>query len=178
MHFRLVPEISTIPEVKIWFAQHESRAADHAEPAKWGPPMAHHHLLTQKNTEPSLTIMDLSAGGCRLSIKDNPQINTYLHENSSPDVFLFFRLLDRESGNLEVYLLGRIRVIVCDPMSKTRSLGIEFTMNGHMEDETAQWITWTPLDRDEGHPKIGNWVFKRHLELFRQREKDTQEDSD
>jgi c-di-GMP-binding flagellar brake protein YcgR len=176
MHFRLVPATATILETKIWFAEHESRAADHAQPAKWGQPMAHHHLLTMETTEHSLTIMDLSAGGCRLSVKNTPQINAYLAENRSPDVFLFFRLLDRESGNLEVYLLGKIRVIVCDPMNKTRSLGIEFIMHGEMGEGNGQSITWTPLTREEGHPEIGNWVFKQHLELFRQQEKDKQED--
>jgi hypothetical protein len=176
MHFRLVPDPATILEVKVWFAQHQPRAKDHAGPARWGPPMAHHHLLTRKNTQASLKILDISAGGCRLAVTNNARINSYLDNNRSPDVFLFFRLLDRESGNLEIYLLGKIRVIVCDPVSNSRSLGIEFTMNGQTNNKSGQYITWTSLSREEGHPKMGNWIFKQHLALFRQQEKDKQED--
>lgn len=176
MHFRLVPDTSTISEVGIWLAPHRSRTRDHAGPATWGPPMAHHHLLTQGGVASSLTILDISAGGCRISIKDNPRINSYLDNNSSPDVLLFFRLLDRESGNLEVHLLGRIRVVVCDPLKNSRSLGIEFTLIGRLG--SGHHITWTPLTQEEGHPQIGNWVFKQHLALFRQQEKDRDEDWD
>jgi c-di-GMP-binding flagellar brake protein YcgR len=175
MHFRLVPDPSTILEAKLWFAPHQDRTHDHAGPGKWGPPMAHHHMLPQDDPEPSLTVRDLSAGGCRIAIRNNKEINAYLDTDRSPDVLLFFRLLDREAGHLEVYLLGRIRVIVCDPLSTTRSLGIEFTMTGQVAGSTGQYITWSPLSREEGHPEIGNWVFKQHLALFRKREKEREE---
>jgi hypothetical protein len=175
MHFRLVPDPSTILEAKLWFAPHQDRTHDHAGPGKWGPPMAHHHMLPQDDPEPSLTVRDLSAGGCRIAVTNNKEINAYLDTDRSPDVLLFFRLLDRESGHLEVYLLGRIRVIVCDPLSSTRFLGIEFTMTGQVASRTGQSITWTPLSREEGHPEIGNWVFKQHLTLFRKREKEREE---
>ncbi|GAU09320.1 hypothetical protein [Desulfoplanes formicivorans] len=175
MHFRLVPDTSTILEVKLWFAQHQNRTHDHAGPETWGPPMAHHHLLPHDDQGPSLTVRDISAGGCRISIKNNQMINAYLDTNRSPDVFLFFRLRNQESDHLEIHLLGTIRVIVCDPMSSTRSLGIEFTMNGEVPSQTGQYITWTPLSREEGHPEIGNWVFRQHLALFRQQEKAKEE---
>ncbi len=175
MHFRLVPDNATISEASLWFAQDKITTKNHTGPDAWGEPLAHRHLLAQEEDKPSLAVLDISAGGCRLSIKDSEAINEFLEQDASPDVLLFFRLLDRESGHLEAWLQGKIRVIVCDPLNNTRSMGIEFMMNGRLEGKTDKHIIWTPLYKDEGHPHIGNWVFKQHLALFRQQEKERKE---
>ncbi len=171
MHFRLAPDKSTIFEVMLWLTPHQPWAKNHTGPTRWGLPMARHHLMQPETSSASLKIVDLSAGGCRIAIANNPRLNTYLDNNQSPDVLLFLSLLDQEGGNLEIYLVGKIRAVICDPLENTRSLGIAFTMTGHLQQPTGHHITWTPLSKEEGHPEIGNWVFKQHLNLFRQQEK-------
>ncbi|WP_462323552.1 PilZ domain-containing protein [Desulfoplanes sp.] len=175
MHFRFAPPPSSITETKIWFFRHEPRQKDHAGPSTWGQPMGNHHTGTEGSSLPGLAIKDISAGGCRIVLKDNERAKTYLQNNRSPDVFIFLRLADPGGTDLRLYLLGKIQLLLNNQVTKEVTMGMEFTMHGTVENSLGSRITWRPLLQEEGHPKVGNWVFKHHVDLFRQQEQDKQD---
>lgn len=171
MHFRLVPPPELIPEIRIWFFPHESRVHHHQGPALWGKSIAEfNNNAVTEGTINSIHLKDISAGGCRLAILDDGRSNQYLRKEKSPDVFIYMNLIRPEGNALRLYLLGKIRVLFRDPTSKEISLGIQFIMNGIVDNETQKNIIWQPIPLDEGLSEVGNWVFKQHVALFRQEE--------
>ena len=177
MHFRLVPPPELIPEIRVWFFPHESRQQDHEGPVLWGRSLADFNInAATKGTVNSIHLKDISAGGCRLAILDDGRSNRYLRKEKSPDVFMYMHLSHPDGSALKLHLLGKIRVLFRNPTSKEISLGIQFVMQGIVDNETQKYITWRPIRLDEGLADVGNWVFKHHLTLFRQEE--SQEDED
>ena len=75
-------------------------------------------------------------------------------------------------------LLGKICVLFRDTISKGLSLGIQFVMQGNIGNKTQKYITWKPIRTDEGLADVGNGIFTQHLTLFRQEERQDDDDND
>ena len=84
---------------------------------------------------------------------------------------LFMRLELEPVGGLTIppyFLAARLRTKAQDFDNGRLMLGYEFVEFGANNDDSN--IDWVKIEPDKGIEDLTTWVFKRHLELYRQRE--------
>lgn len=158
-HLRLEPFTQDIPELQLWpetFSNLES-----VDPES---PMA--TFLNTRADNP-VHILNISAGGMLLEIR------VPLHQlpdevlEKGKRFYLSFLLRDPEDGGVKAFhLKARIRNLFTDPHDGRRLAGFSFTAYRKApEDQPNNWVL---LD-GKGVEAIDDWVFKRHLQVYRQK---------
>ncbi len=159
LHLRIKPPARDIQGLTVW-------------PAPWGRHF-HAHFLEAILKTPGVSsvphqhgpvqLLDLSAGGARIE----------LDVQSSPSLFpkqikyLLLRLELAQEKNITIYhLLARVENVVHHSDAGTLELGMEFQM---LSQKDAPDSRWKRIDPRKGIDTLGNWVFQRHLDLYREK---------
>lgn len=119
-------------------------------------------------------MLDLSAGGARIGIV-NQVIRTYALQFSAVEqVILMLDLHDPEQDrHLRFWFLCRIQNIWREHATRDIQMGLQFLawakpkQDGE-NDEHPSAIEWLRLSSSNEVEAVGNWIMRRHLELFRE----------
>ncbi len=157
-HLRLDPPNEDIPEVQIWpetLSNLDWPGAD--------PPLLEYRIAHQENP---LRILNLSAGGLLLELR--PPLPKALGADLEKGQRFYIRLVlrDPEQDTPQAHqLLAQVRNVFLDPTQGNRLAGLSFVARLPRTEGPGGW---QPL-KGKGVEEIEDWVFKRHLELYREK---------
>ena len=116
-----------------------------------------------------LIVLNISAGGMLLEIR-SPALQT-VGENLDKGKRLFIQIFLRspdQDAETEYMFTAQVRNAFNDPTSGNAIIGISFSAYQIPSSQDLKTKKWLPL-HGKGVEAIEDWVFKRHLELYRQK---------
>ena len=131
-------------------------------------------LMILPGTTEQFSIMDISAGGVRLRIPSEVIKEHDLEFATVSQVMLMLDLQDAQLGkHLRFWLLCRIQSVWQEGSSKNIQIGLQFLSWARPRiaaEQTAQGsgLEWLRLSAANEVEPLGNWIMRRHLELFRE----------
>ncbi len=164
-HLRLELPPRDIKDFRVWPAAEDGTFHFESDPGSWPKPLA---VYTRDEHE-GLRVLDLSGGGIKLAF--DPHVYDGLDDFVAKHPILFMRLELENVGEMTFtpyYLAARLRTKVQDPDHKAVMLGYEFVEC--CAEQGMETIDWIKVDAERGIDELVTWVFKRHLELYRERE--------
>jgi hypothetical protein len=164
-HLRLELPPRDIKDFRIWPAAEDGSFHFESDPQKWPAPMA----MYSRDEGQGLHVLDLSGGGVKLSF--DPELYAGLDDFVARHPVLFMRLELEHVGGLVIppyFLAARLRTKARDFENGHLMLGYEFVEC--CSSDGTETIDWIKIDPGEGIDELVTWVFKRHLELYRERE--------
>ena len=164
-HLRLELPPRDIKDFRIWPAAEDGTFHFESDPQRWPAPLA---IYTRQEGQ-GLAILDLSGGGIKLSF--DPERYESLDDFVAKHPVLFMRLELEPVGGLVIppyFLAARLRTKAQDFDNGQLMLGYEFVEC--CSSDGGETIDWIRIDPGEGIDELVTWVFKRHLELYRERE--------
>jgi hypothetical protein len=149
------------------------------------PPDEHLHEITSwprpkllfipDNVE-QFHLLDISAGGVRISVSTTVMARFDLHFTAAERLLLMMDLVDPEQNKrLRFWLQCRIQNAWIEHASNNLHMGVQFlawarprevTENSYEANAAA--IEWLRLSSANEVEPLGNWIMRRHLELFRE----------
>jgi len=118
-------------------------------------------------------LLDISAGGARVEIP-NQIIRTYqLHFTSIEYLILMLDLFDPEQNKrLRLWMLCRIQNLWREHVTHDTQIGMQFIAWARPKEiadfgEESGGLEWLRLSSTNDVDPLGNWIMRRHLELFR-----------
>ena len=136
------------------------------DPATWGEPLLR---FAPDMAGPDMELCNISGGGIRLDIQDlNIRRQRSLFE-AGARFLLRLRLAEPEAdAPLDFYLALRLQNIYGDPeASGHKAYGFRFLSFGPPAATDKDVLSWKSAAG--GVPAIDDWVFRRHLEIYRAR---------
>ncbi len=164
-HMRLDLPENDIMDFRVWPGSGDQILPCETDPDKWPDPLA---VYRQDQGSP-LHILDLSGGGIRLEYdpRQFPSLNDFLR--SYPTLFMRLELVPMASKLPCIYYMtARLRTKQENFKTGSFMLGYEFVECGQTQAEGN--IKWITIEPDHGIEDLVTWIFKRHLELYRERE--------
>lgn len=161
-HLRLEVPPADIRDFRIWAPEDGTCPFDTEEEA-WPAPLA-----VYASDGAGMRVMDISGGGIKLFF--DPEQYQGLEEFVARNPVLFMRLELTPVAGTEYppyYIAARLRTSVRDVNSGALLLGYEFV---ECHDRKATTLDWIRIEPRQGVDDLVNWVFKRHLELYREGE--------
>ena len=127
-------------------------------------------LQIPKRTQ-QFELLDLSAGGARLGMV-NQIIRSYrLQFSMVEQVILMLDLHDPQQENhMRLWLLCRVQNLWRDHSTRNIQMGLQFLAWGKPKADAPEGfpgIEWLRLSPGSEVECLGNWIMRRHLELFR-----------
>jgi hypothetical protein len=118
-------------------------------------------------------VLDLSAGGARLRISQEVALAHSLHANSVEQVILMLDLFDPEQRRrLRFWLRCRVQRVWIEHASRDIYMGLQCLAWARPKERphrhSPAGIEWLRLSGANEVEPLGNWVMRRHLELFRE----------
>ena len=135
----------------------------------WPPPS----LLLLPSSHEQYRILDLSAGGVRLLIPRATVHELSLQFNAVEYLILLLDLFDPENGKrMRFWLQCRTKNVWQEHITHDISIGLQFlawarAKDTYTEGETPGALEWLRLSSALEVDGIGNWIMRRHLELYR-----------
>jgi len=164
-HLRLELPSRDIKDFRIWPATEDGSFHFESDPQNWPAPLA---VYTREASD-GLKVLDLSGGGIKLSF--DPKLYDGLDDFVAKHPTLFMRLELEHVGDMEFppyFMAARLRTKAQDFDHGITMLGYEFVECCSIDG--SQTIDWVKIDPEKGIDELVTWVFKRHLELYRERE--------
>lgn len=128
------------------------------------------------NATPQFSVTDISAGGARLHIPRDAVTEEIQGINVSDRMVFMIDLWDPDrSQRLRFWILCRVQNPMRDFETRGMNIGLQFLAWARPRDctETGCELEWLRLSGSGEVETLGNWIMRRHLELFR--ENDTHE---
>lgn len=160
-HLRLEPSSADIPSLSIW----PETFANLDNPQQHPPMLSFVHGLEFNQ----LIVLNISAGGMLLEIR-SPALQTAgesLDKGKRFFIQIFLRSPDQDAET-EYMFTAQVRNAFNDPTSGNAIIGISFSAYQVPSSQDPKTKKWVPL-HGKGVEAIEDWVFKRHLELYRQK---------
>lgn len=160
-HLRLDPLPEDIPQVSIW-----PETLGNLDQPPQGPAMLSFMLGSPGN---QIQVLDISAGGMFFEVR-----STVLSEAShdllekGKRLFIQLTLRDPDTQFFQHFMtVAQVRKAFPDHQSGTLRIGVSFSTYRPLIGPEEE-IPWIPL-KGEGIEEIEDWVFKRHLQLYREK---------
>lgn len=156
-HFRLELPSADLLDLRLWLPDPPALLTA-TDPHAWPEPVL---------AFPHIGIVDISAGGIRLSIDPDhlPRSQTDTRRISLDTVRIAITL--RGDTQPETYFFeARLRNQFKDYATSRLFCGYQFQQVAMRVGSTP--LSWSPVDPEQGVNELGNWIFRRHMELYRQ----------
>lgn len=164
-HLRLEVPPKDIKDFRIWPATEDGSFHFEADPGNWPEPLA---VYTRDGSD-ELRVLDLSGGGIKLSFNQAHYAGLEDFVARHPVLFMRLELEPVDNMDFPPYLVAaRLRTKVQDHDHGILMLGYEFVEC--CAANAAETIDWVKIEPEKGIDELVTWVFKRHLELYRERE--------
>ncbi len=167
---RLTPPPEFLLGAAIWHDKTLPADENLHDLAKWPRPL----LLVYPGRMEQFRILDLSAGGMRICIPHDVARALSLHFSAVEHVFVILDLFDPENGKrLRWWMRCRVQSVWVDLPRRDIHLGLQFqswakAKESRGENTTGSELEWLRLSTANEVEPIGNWIMRRHLEMFRE----------
>ncbi len=135
----------------------------------WSRPL----LLVYPGRMEQFRILDLSAGGMRICIPHDVARALQLQFSAVEHIIVLVELFDPENGKrLRWWLRCRIQSVWVDLPRRDIHLGVQFQAwakprENRTDEARGGELEWLRLSDAGEVESIGNWIMRRHLEMFR-----------
>lgn len=164
MHLRLEPPTNLLLGMAIWPEQLAPSGAEERQIKNWGKPRL---IYVTGETANPFHIENLSGGGIRVGVERDTIKDSGLDFEIGQTYILLLDLHEPEDQRkLRFWLMGRIQNRYEDFETRKLSFGMQFTRQGKRLTEPKNEIRWQRVP-EAGIDDLGNWVVKRHLEMYR-----------
>lgn len=164
---RIDPPRSMVLSLELWpeTAARGSRGRL-GSPETWGEPLVR---FDPDISGPALELSNISGGGVRLDIQPEAGLHRTGHFDQGARFLLRLRLADPELGEpLDIFLGMILLNIYGDPGTiGNKAYGFRFVSLGAHEEDSKGLLSWKSATA--GVPVLDDWVFRRHLEIYRAR---------
>lgn len=132
----------------------------------WGrPPL----LASRDMTDRPVRIMNISSGGMRLELPHETVKQSGLKFEIGERYVVMAQLFDPEaSKKVTLWSMVRVQNRYEEFDTKRLEAGVQFVERGRLLKEGGGEIVWRTVD-ENGIPAVGNWVARRHLQLYREK---------
>ena len=167
---RIRPPREFFPGAAIWYGETMPPPEKISDISIWQKP----RLLYIPDRMEQFQVMDLSAGGARLSVPGQVVRTLRLQFNSTEHLVLMLDLFDPEqSKRLRYWMECRIQNVWVENTTRDVHLGLQFLAWARPKDGPhpggqTPGIEWLKLSSSSEVEPVGNWIMRRHLELFRE----------
>lgn len=164
-HMRLDIPKNDVVDFRIWPGVDDQSPPCEADLDQWPEPLA----IYRQDMDSQVSVLDLSGGGIRLEYdpRQFPNLNTFLRRYTT--LFMRLELIPMAPRLPSVYYMSaRLRTKQENFETGSLMLGYEFVECGQAQ--ATGDINWLTIDPDHGVEDLVTWIFKRHLELYRERE--------
>ncbi len=166
---RLPPPSDLVLGSAIWHEGHVPKPENMTDISLWPEPSL--FLIHGKLEQYSL--LDLSASGVRVFFSNQIMAEYNLNFVINNNLILMLDLFDPETGKrLRCWINCRIQNVWKENQSKAISLGLKFKSWARPKetlapDDPESSIEWLKLSSNNELEQIGNWIMRRHLEIYR-----------
>lgn len=154
----------------LWYGQSMPEADRLNDLSLWPRPL----LLSLPGKLEQFRFMDLSAGGARIVIPSATSRQYRLQFATISQVMLMLDLHDPEQNKrIRFWLLCRIQSVWMEHVSHDIQLGVQIIAWAKPKDPPNEFthpggaLEWMKLSNVQDVEPLGNWIMRRHLELFR-----------
>jgi hypothetical protein len=162
-HLRLDPPSRFIYGLRVWPEQRTSSGKVNSNISTWKEPL----LELTPDVNDKIILQNISAGGLRLEIQPDWQ-------KEGTDIFelgkrfmICLDLFNPTANNADRhYLYTTVRNRFEDFTTRRLEVGLKFLASGFPSISNPDELRWI-VTKDDGVEAIDNWVFRRHLELYR-----------
>ncbi|EPR42350.1 type IV pilus assembly PilZ [Desulfovibrio sp. X2] len=178
-HLRIEPPSGLVHGLLLWPEPEASGASAASDMRGWGEPVVTYsppHASGDGNGEGApaahdVRMVNISGGGLRFEIPPAAM------ESRRPTSFTlgerFVLCLDlydpRDKDIKRSILRAKVRNIYDGKAEHGLEVGLEFLAEGRKDAEAPDIVHWHGLAGDSGVEAIDNWVFRRHLEMHREK---------
>ncbi len=163
-HLRLDPPGSLIYGLSVWPETRTSTGKVNSDISTWKDPV----FVLDQDVRDLIILQNISAGGVRLEIQPGWQ-------KEGADIFEMGKrfivrldLFNPAENNVDRhYLYTAVRNRFEDFTTRKLEVGLKFLASGFPSLESPDILRWSVTKDDNGVEAIDNWVFRRHLELYR-----------
>ncbi|MDL2271777.1 hypothetical protein LJC23_01950 [Desulfovibrio sp. OttesenSCG-928-I05] len=134
---------------------------------QWAKPS----LLFIPTVSPQFFVTDVSAGGVRVHIPRESLSEDIKQINVSDRVVFMVDLWDPDKAQrLRFWMLGRVQSPTLDFQSRGMDVGVQFLAWAKPREgsDSGGELEWLRLSHSGEVEPLGNWIMRRHLELFRE----------
>lgn len=158
---RFTPEDQDVQMLALWAAK-RMKVGDETDLQKWGKP----EFGLAEGKKGPVNVLDISSRGLGLDfIEKSVSDPALLGKGRKFFVHLKIRGFD-SSGPLKAWLLARIQKSVLSPDHQRREIGMQFIGQASMDGQGR--FEWSKIP-EQGVDSIGEWIFRRDLEICRLR---------
>ena len=168
---RISPPFKLVKRLALWPEHLDEEGALSVNPKDWGKPLLY---LDPKNLR-AVRILDISGGGMRIECQQAAASSANL-DLSRPErllggnFFIDLRLHDpRTSSLLHLLLHAKVKSATVNNAKQLLVMGLSFTAEAGNNPDLPGMVVWRHLQGDASVEGIDNWVFKRHLDLHREK---------
>lgn len=163
---RISPPSQYIMGLAVWSAPENISAKGTLDIRQWGRPVLTY--LPEKNCQ--ITLDNISAGGIKVRIPRAEVRNCNLDFSIGDKLFLLLDMWDPDTGQrVRYWLLCRVQNPFIDFVTHDAELGMQFLYLAQPDAKNAAELRWNEEPIGSGLDSIGNWVMRRHLELYREK---------
>lgn len=165
IHLRLEPPMEYMLGVAVWPELMNEDGARELRLKRWGKPaLARHAGATEM-----MRVANLSAGGMRIDLPRETLKETGYDFEIGQSYYILTELYDPDMKRKQrLWFVARVQNRFEDFMTKDLEVGLRFTEIGRIADPEAMEIAWDKVP-NHGVDALGNWIQRRHLELYRTR---------
>lgn len=163
-HMRLEVPPTDIKAFRLWSATETSTFHFETDQDKWPEPLAEYSA-----EDGGVRILDISGGGIRLAFDPEQYQGIDDFVSRHPILFMYLELAPVAGLTFPpYYVAARLRTKLHDYDSGAFMLGYEFVECS--PDQSVETLDWVKIEPEKGIDNLVTWIFKRHLELYRERE--------
>ncbi len=168
---RIAPPKELLLGAALWCGESMPQAKDLLEITSWPKP----RLLFLPGRMEQFQVTDISAGGARITIPNTILRAFELEFSAAERLLLMLDLrIPEQKKHLRFWMQCRIQNAWIEHAVRSMHLGVQFlswarpkeTPEGAVEEKGAG-IEWLRLSSSHEVEVLGNWIMRRHLEMFR-----------
>jgi hypothetical protein len=169
---RIPPPKEFLIESAIWCGKTMPQGEQFHDITTWLAPK----LLLRPGNKEQFQFMDISANGARIHIPGTVFRTLDLHFSANEQLLLALDLLDPEyNKGLRFWMQCLVQSAWVNRATRIMDVGLQFSswarlrknVPGNPPKTDPAAIEWLHLPSANGIETLGNWIMRRHLELFR-----------
>ncbi len=169
-YLRIVPPEEFLLGAALWHSEALPPDSEYESLAAWPrPSLAFLPAVTSQ-----IQVRDLSAGGARIYIPRDCLAETAPHVKATDRVMFMVDLWDPDRNRrMRCWTLCRVQNPMLDFQTQGLELGLQFLAWARpRESGEGGLLEWLRMARSGEIEPLGNWIMRRHLELFREAEQE------
>jgi hypothetical protein len=166
-YLRIVPPEEYLLGAAIWRGSDMPESLERNDLALWARPSR----IWLPSVREEFTIRDISSGGIRLHLPRHilAEEMDYIHVSNQFIIMLDLWEPDK-AQRLRLWLLCRMQSPVLDFETKGMNIGAQFLSWAKPAESGGSNLAWLKLASSGEIEPLGNWIMRRHLEIFRESE--------